>query len=297
MYGESETSASDVGGEYRGAIDTYRSIAKWVVSSFGAVGGALVVGVQLTSLGELHGLRLAGSLAAIALVFSAVLSIIKAAVRVLLPVRLSHQGFAAAPQFQPLRDDLEADPSPLQGEATSPGALAQRYEEYLKYKENAQKAYEDAERAHQARRDEDSLIARDNARRTRDQADEDADALHETVMRIVWLGRMLWTRRLFRRAMRTIYVALIVAAIGAVGFAYAANPPATHVAQPPPSGHLTVHEPKTCVDLYLALDSLVDDEPDIASHWPTSALGAQDRACGFRSITDLARFLRALARH
>jgi hypothetical protein len=100
--------------------------------------------------------------------------------------------------------------------------------------------------------------------------------------------------------MTLIFVAIIVAAAAATAFAYLSSMPSEETKEPqkpPPKVHVSINEPKTCVDLYLALDGLADDERHIGNHWPTSSLGAQDHACGFHNVEELARFLSFLAHH
>ncbi len=297
MCATSSSAPADSGEQYRNAIDTYRAIAKWVVSSFGAVAGALVIGVQISSLGALHGWHLIGACASVAAVFVAILIIISAAVSVLVPIRVSDRGFADAPEFDALRRDLEEDPTPLDGEANTAAELAAKYRDYVEHEDEVRKAYERAQRVNGVAQDAESNQALADAKQALDDAEGDAETLHELVMSVTWLGRLLRTQQVFRRAMRVIYAAIILAGAGAVAFAYISSPPTTTKPSPPSRVHVAVNEPKTCVDLYLALDKLAHDEPTIGSHWPTRSLGAQDRACGLRDVKELARFLAFLAHH
>jgi hypothetical protein len=258
--------------------------------------------------------RLAGAVASVALVFGAILVIIKAAVGVLLPVRVSYHGFAKATEFTLLRADLERDPAPLNGEAKTAAQLAEKYEDFLKYKDETEEVYEEAQKRHADTPSAASQKEVDDARTASEDAEGKADTLYEHVMTITWLGRLLLTEKTFNDAMRLIYRAIVAAAIGAVAFAYLSSPPAKatpatniHIAfsgpktkQTPSSAtnvHVSVNEPKTCVDLYLALDELARAKPNIGSHWPTAPLGAQDHACGFHTEKELAHFLSFLAQH
>jgi hypothetical protein len=313
MCAISNSTSPEPGDQYQKAIDAYRSIAKWVVSSFGAVAAALVVGVQISSVGGLKDWRLAGAIASVALIFGAILVIIKAAVRVLLPVRVSYQGFAKATEFTLLRADLERDPAPLNGEVKTAAQLAEKYEDFLKYKDETEEVYEEAQKRHTDTPSAASQKEVDDARTASEDAEGKVDTLYEHVMTITWLGRLLLTEKIFNDAMRLIYRAIVAAAIGAVAFAYLSSPPA----KPPPATkidvsfgeaknkppspatnvHVSVNEPKTCVDLYLALDELARAKPNIGSHWPTTSLGKQDHACGFDTEKELAHFLSFLAHH
>jgi hypothetical protein len=312
MCAASSSASLGPGDQYQKAIDAYRSIARWVVSSFGAVAAALVVGVQISSIGRLHDWRLAGAFLSVALVFGSILVIIKAAVRVLLPVRVSYHGFARAPEFALLREELERDQAPLNGEAETAAQLAEKYDDFLKYKDETHEVHEDAQKRHTATPSVASQKEIADSRKAWEDAEEKADTLYEHVLTITWLGRLLQTQKIFSAAMRLIYRAIVVAAVGAAAFAYLSSPPAkatpaTNIrlsinepeakAPPPPATnvHVSVNEPKTCVDLYLALDKLAHAKPNIGSHWPTTSLGAQDHACGFHSEKELAHFLSFLA--
>jgi hypothetical protein len=282
--------------QYQRGIDGYRAIAKWMVSSFGAVAGALVVGIQLTSLGELHGWRLFWTILSVTVVFVAILAIIRAVVPVLVPVRGTYHGFESASVFDPLKDELKDEPAPLRGEASTAGELAKKYEAALAAQRTAWETY-------QEHANDGTFQGYVNATKAKDQ-------LYDVVVTVTWLGLLLKTQQLFERSMRIMYLALAAAAAGAVAFAHFSDqsasvkvtPPSkvqvtVNQPTPPPKLQVSVNEPKTCVDLYLALDELVRAKPNIGSHWPTPSLGAQDQTCGFHSEKELSRFLSFLANH
>ncbi len=263
-----------------------RANVKWVVSSFGTVAAAFVVGLQLTSLGQLSGERLVWALVSVAAVFAAILGIFGAAVRVLAPRGGTFTGFKKGRDFGALRTYLATDPAPLRKQAKTAAELAELYE-----------------RALQAERDTWASHEADKANQTLKHAYEDAKtrraALSPVVHDVTALGLYLRVKQLFQLTIRAIYIGVVIAAIGAVGFAYASSPPTKPTKPAPtpsPSVQVAVNEPKTCVDLYLALDELVRAKPNIGSHWPTGSLGSQDHACGFHSETELAHFLSFLAR-
>jgi len=174
--------------------------------------------------------------------------------------------------------------------------LAEKY----KIAEAAQLA---AWKASEAHKDDEGL------KRALEIAEATYNNLDGTVMAVTSLGLLLYMRQRFRRVMQIIFVGILVAGIGATAFAYLANPPAhaktkesakkqntiVQVNPATPKIDVSVNEPKTCVDLYLALDELAHAKPSIDSHWPTTSLGKQDHACGFHREQELARFLSYLA--
>lgn len=281
---------------HRDVVETYRSIARWVVSSFGAVAGALVVGVQISSLGKLQGLHLVLALVCVAVLFAAILLVIGAAVRVLLPARLTYEGLAEGRKFKALRKALAREKrEPRQVVAEQLAKESKEYAAVLNDSRTARQAY---------------LGDRSEAKKKRlEEADMSKREWDGPMMQKVWRGRTLYAKRLFKQSIAIIFVALVVAVAAATGFAYLSSMPTEEKSKPPSNVHVTVNAPKvtvnppkvsineskTCVDLYLALDELVRAKPNIGTHWPTGSLGAQDHACGFHSERELAHFLSFLA--
>lgn len=298
--GSPSNSLSDTADQNRKVIDEYRSIAKWVVSSFGAVAGALVVGVQLSSLGELKGSNLWWAAISLTVLFLAILAVIASAARVLLPVRLTYKRLATGRKFKPLRRAMAEEKHRELEDVTK------------KLEEEVAKVDLAIARTDQAR----AALKDEKTAENEDALEKAKQLMAEWDVRItkkVWRGRTAYTEYVFACSMLAIIVGLIAAAIAASGFAYAsssstkATPSVTNVhvsfsepkAKPaPPSAtnvHVSVNEPKTCVDLYLALDELARAKPNIGSHWPTTSLGKQDRVCGFHTEKELAHFLSFLA--
>jgi hypothetical protein len=284
MSGSSASNTPGGGAVYRDGIDSYRTVAKWVVSSFGAVAAALVVGLQLTSLGELHGSRLFWAILCVSAAFGSTLAVIAAASRVLVPRRMNYHGFAKSADFQPLRDELALDKSPLNADEVDTAAdLAKRYEAFLSYRKKLRRKNET----------EPNPVAA----KALEEADEDVAILYGKVMTLTWLGRFLRAGQIYRQAMVVLYAATVIAVAGAVGFAYVSSQPTN---AKPPEGtnlHVTVGWPRSCARLYFALNKLADDEPHVGSLWPAGSLRDWDRTCGLRSRRDVARALKFLGRH
>ncbi len=68
-----DSQPSGIGAQASAAIDTFRSVGKWLITSFAAVGTLLLAGVQLTSLGSASGARLAAAFAGLGIAVAAVI--------------------------------------------------------------------------------------------------------------------------------------------------------------------------------------------------------------------------------
>jgi hypothetical protein len=270
---------------YQKGVNDYRATLKWVISSFGAVAAALIVGLQLTSLGSLEGWRLIWALVSVSVAFGAVLIIIIASSKVLTPVIGTYHGFAHAPEFKALNDFLRDDPSPLQKRADSAGELAEKYEGADAAKLATWEAYQD---------DQD-----DEARQA---AYEAALATYERLNGVVGtvttLGLFLYMRQRFTRVMRLVYGGILIAGIGVIAFAYLANPSADAKTQEPAKKQKTVAQvqPVNCARYYLTLAELAYHEPNLSKHWLARSLDSQATACGLDNETAVTQFLTYLER-
>jgi hypothetical protein len=92
---------ADPGG-VQAAIDRYRDLAKYLVGIFAAIGGLLIAGTQLSSLGKLswddHAARLLVAVAALALSVLAVVVIVGRAVSILRPIEMTLEDVIADPE-------------------------------------------------------------------------------------------------------------------------------------------------------------------------------------------------------
>lgn len=266
---DSATSAPQAGNQYGGAIAEYRTNVKWVVSSFGAVAAALVVGIQLTSLGELHGYRLIWSVASAAVVFGAILAIIGFTARVLSPLGATYAGFKEGNEFGPLRSFLEQDKNPLRGKATTAEMLATKYDHAVTVEEEKWVADDEAD---------ETLKSEYAAAKT------NRENLLPVVVDVTDFGIFLRTKQLFQQAMLAVYIGVAFAAAGTIAFAYLANPPA-----PPKKSTLG------CVAFYVSLDELLDDEPALAKSLPRMSLEPEAKACGIKTVVQQRGLLSNLA--
>lgn len=189
-------------GSVRVAIDRHRDIAKYLVGIFAAIGGLLLAGTQLSSLGQLSlsedGTRLLVAGCALTIGFAMVIAIVALAVSVLEPLEMS---LADVIDDEDLREAADARPG-LLGEASSVRAL-----------ELTASRYVDPERR---------------------------EYWQEIIARVVDDAAFRTSQRRFRRALLWMIVCATVAAAAIAVFAYASNPPeeeaqAGPVAKPAPS--------------------------------------------------------------
>jgi hypothetical protein len=258
------------GNQYGGAIAEYRTNVKWVVSSFGAVAAALVVGIQLTSLGELHGYRLIWSVVSAAVVFASILAIIGFTARVLSPLGATYAGFKEGDEFGPLRNFLETDKNPLRGQAETAEELAEKYDQAVTIEK--EKWVADDGEAGEALGSEYAA------------AKANRENLFPVIIDVTDFGIFLRTKQLFQQAMLAVYIGVAFAAAGTIAFAYLANPPA-------PPKKSTVD----CVAFYVSLDQLLDDEPGLAKSLPRMSLEPEAKACGIKTAAQQESLLSTLA--
>lgn len=111
-----EQEPRDDPGGVQAAIDRYRDLAKYLVGIFAAIGGLLIAGTQLSSLGELtwedHGARLVVAVVALVAGMGAVILIVRRAVSILRPVEMALADVIDDPAR---RDEANRRPSLLGG--------------------------------------------------------------------------------------------------------------------------------------------------------------------------------------
>jgi hypothetical protein len=275
---------SDPTEQYRDGLAAYRSVAKWVVSSFAAIAAALVAAVQLTSLGELHHSRLILSFVSLGVAFGFILLIIGIAARLLAPMLVNYKKFETSRDFKPLRAYLKDDTRPLgdpsEGIKTA-GELAKRYDDALVRFANATVAW----RTSPSDENKEELGKATAAR----------DTYRKRIARVTWLGRYLRGSQMYRQTMVMTYVCVAIVAAAAVAFAYLSSPPATSGSAAEQAIHVSVGGPRlldwprSCARLYFALGKLAQDQPRVGPLWPPGSLSDWDRVCGLRSRADVAR--------
>jgi len=287
----SSADAIDTVNQYERAIDNYRSIAKWVVASFGAVAASFVVGLSLSTIGSLGEVRFILSVLCVLLAFTAVVAVVHAATKVL----------------EPVGESYEADVSD-EGEESDEIAPEQyviaRYTAAVEREEAALKAVE--------LHPEDEAAAR-----TLSLCERAANQLYQQIKDLAQFNLMLKVKETYETAKLRVFIGVLVAGVATIGFAIASNPPddepATPVVATPeeaqgrqvqvkPQVHVSLGGPRvldwprSCGRLYFALGKLAAEEPRVGPLWPKGSLSRWDRKCGLRSRQDVQRALEFLGR-
>lgn len=292
MSAGSDSASAASADNYRKAIDSYRSLAKWVVSSFGAVAAALVVGLPLTALGELHDLALVGAIACVVVVFVAIGVVIRTASGVLEPQDpVGRSDLAKGISFfKPLDDFLADNPSMLGRDDVSTAAgLKGKYDELREKRKTAWRTYAGEQS--------------EANKRAFDEATDAAEEVRERLDLLVTFGGALRMKQLYKDAMKKVYVAIGVSIAVAICFALLSSSAANAgsdmeaSASTPPPIHVTVGGPRlldwprSCARLYFALDKLAAAERRVGPLWPPGSFSDWDRKCGLRSRADVTRAL------
>jgi hypothetical protein len=201
-----------------------RETAKWIVTSFAAIGALLLAGIQLSSLGKLtaesSGWRIAAVVAGLALAIVAVALTISLTSMVLAPFLNT---FGAVDAHLDVADEVLGDRE----------LVGLNYDEL---KDGIRAADEEVQRAEEAAGNDPDDPAVKDARAAREEWEESKRLALSVIG-----SRLLWRR--YQRARRfLIWGALPLAAVGLAAFAWGANPPdeAAEGSSPPLEGSPTV---------------------------------------------------------
>jgi len=247
---------TDTGGapdQYQQAIENYRSTLKWVLATFGTVGGALIVGLQLTSLGSLHGKTLTWALVCAGVALLALAFVVVLAAHALAPVSGTYADFANSETFARLRRQAPW----ITRSGATPSVLLRGRADNLK-----------------------DLIEK------RDQAEGDRrKELNTLISDLTKLGLMLRVKQLFNRTLVAVGFAVPLVAAAAVAYAYLSSPPDPTKAVDCVTYYSDLHT--------LAGDSpaLVAALQHRNSTPLPITLNAQAKACGIHDNAELARML------
>jgi hypothetical protein len=211
--------------QYSEAIAQLRGAAKWLIGAFGAVGAALVAGIQLTQLGGVHHARLWEAVASVVVGVLGVALAIWSASNVLVPSTATVGTLRTSPEFKALRDTVAADPSLLKDAGSSLEQLSHSNEMAL---DEALRTY-----AELSEHPEDVHL-----QTAYTAAEERRSRVEAVVNTLLGLGMFLRVRDLFVVARRFMLAGALLAVAGALGFVYFANPPTS--TQPPPRSGVEV---------------------------------------------------------
>jgi hypothetical protein len=196
------TSSTD---QFLGAIDRIRETAKWLLTTFGVIGGALVAGTQLSDIGDAEGSNLVLAFIGALLGFGGVGIAIWITGRVLTPARV---GLDDITNDSNVGRWAANDPGLLKGQAKTVDELIQRYRHTLdEYVEARRKAESDPD---------DTDLAQDAHAR------QAAYKAVENPMQMI-RGMALYDRvnTAFGNALTVIGASVVIAGVGLLLFAYA----------------------------------------------------------------------------
>jgi hypothetical protein len=199
------------------AADRIRETSKWLIATFAAVGGALIAGSQLSSIGSLapaNWMRFAIAAAGVLIAILGVAWAIAAAVRVSVAGSVNLAGLAALPQGDAVRTRLEEDEALMAG-YRSLGALATDYAEAVARRKQTYDAYiaDRSQPVSDPSKLEDAKTAAANA-----------TFLSQTVQNVLSVGSFEAVATEFKKSRRDLFVGAAAAAAGILAFAAAANP-------------------------------------------------------------------------
>jgi hypothetical protein len=239
--------------QYQQAIENYRSTLKWVLATFGAIGGALIVGLQLTGLGSLHGERLDWALVCAGVALLALSFVVVLAAHALSPVSGTYADWANSETFAKLRRQAPWVTRP----GASPSVLLRGRAENLK-----------------------DLVDKRNS------ADGEERAQLNTLMSdLTNLGLMLRVRQLTARTLVAVGLAAPLVAAAAIAYAYLSNPPDPTKAVDCISYYAKLQT------LASGSPGLVAALQHTNSAPLPIVIDAQSRACGVHDNAELARLL------
>lgn len=211
---KSET--KDAGTTMDAAVVQIREVVKWLIGGFAAVGVALAAGSQLSEIGDLEGWRLVAAFGGVLVTLIGIAVAILYATRVMTPRAISLNRLVSEEANSEIGKQVRADPSLLLGHGKSLTEFAEKRGAAVKAEDSAWAAYEAADAGE--KKTLKSGVQRAEAERQRiDKA-------------MAWLfsyARFVEVSHLFKTALRTMFIAAAIAAIGIAGFAWAAHPEST----------------------------------------------------------------------
>ena len=224
--------------QFAAAADRVRDTARWLIVSFAAVGGILVAGSQLSSLGTLgptdlrFWLALAGAVVALTAVVAAVAAV--SAVLVIEP--LSLEALAHESGYQDIRHRLQADKILVPYAEGVPRIYDRLREADKRQRAASDRLLEASRRALSEHTDATSSATSDDTERARQEAERKrlhASAEIETdnerieslsAQNVLAVAAILRINSAFDRAKRRVIYLTAAAALGIMLFAAAANP-------------------------------------------------------------------------
>jgi hypothetical protein len=210
---DEKSKAKDAGSTMDAAVVQIREIVKWLIGGFAAVGVALAAGSQLSEIGGLEGWRLVAAFGAALVTLVGIAVAILYATKVMTPQANSLNRLVGEEGSSEVGKQVKRDPSLLLGHGNSLTEFAEKRNAAVDAEDAAWAAYEAADA--ETKKNLKSGVQRAEAERQRiDKA-------------MTWLfsyARFVEVSRLFKTALRAMFAAAAIAALGIAGFAWAAHP-------------------------------------------------------------------------
>jgi hypothetical protein len=192
------------------AAERVRDTAKWILASFGAIGAALIVGIQFSDIGTLSGPRVLVALGALVLAFAGIVVAVRAVSALLLPTSLT------------MTKLLDPASAAIVSRIEQSKELIHPYAKVADIETAFTKAFENVSRAKRAWREAPS----DRSRRHLEEATEELEGIRAAGRQALLWGRHFWIEEAFARLInRRVLPALTLALIGLVLFVFAIKQP------------------------------------------------------------------------
>jgi hypothetical protein len=217
--------------------DKIREAAKWLVASFAAVGAALIAGSQLSSIGRLpvcaptsiDCIRLWIAILGAVVALLGVVWAVWTGVGLLAPIRLQASDLKMEWRAgTPIHAYFQANPAQLQGFIDFEDMDTQEKGAYDRFDElNAQlDEVSDAQRLRFYRKVRTSPAQRKRMEKDLDEAEETLNEILRRSDDVITIANHVQYVHFFRgKALRRVFAAAAIAAVGIVAFAWAGNPP------------------------------------------------------------------------
>ena len=193
------------------AVVQIRDVVKWLIGAFAAVAVVLAAGSQLGEVGSLSDGRLLAAFGGVLATLLGIALAIYFAAKVLTPSALTLKQMVREEKKSPAGKAIAKDSGLLLGHGTSIKEFEQR-------RNAAVTAEADAWTKFEADEGSSSLEA------LAVKASKNRERIDEAMVWLISFGRFKETSQLFKAALRAMFAAAAIAALGITGFAWAAHP-------------------------------------------------------------------------
>lgn len=211
-----KSDAKGAGTTMDAAVVQIREVVKWLIGGFAAVGVALAAGSQLAEIGDLEGWRLAAAFGGVLVTLIGIAVAILYATRVMTPRAISLNRLVGEEGSSEIGKQVRGDPSLLLGHGKSLAEFAAKRKAAVEAEDAAWATYEVADA-------EEKKTLRSGVKR----AEAERQRVDEAMTWLFSYARFVEVSHLFKTALRTMFAAAAIAALGIAGFAWAAHPEGT----------------------------------------------------------------------